>query len=351
MKATLPILPTVCVGSYASPGWFAAAQRMMRGGELGEQDAAELLDDALTICINDQLEAGIDILCDGEFRRQRFVFELYDALQGLERLPPQRRLGVSGYDKAPRFRRVARVTAPGGLGVVEEFRALERRAPDRPVKIAVPGPLTFAAFVHAEAGADLLDELVALVRAEIDALVVAGCDYVQLDEPGLTAPPHGLSFEAAAETINRTLAGIPVRTAVHVCFGNNAGRPFADRRLGRLMPALLRLDCRQLMLEFANREMAEIELLAPLSERFAIAAGVVDVKNFHLETPEDVAGRLMRCLAFVPAENLTVTADCGFSALPRNLARDKMRAMAAGARLVRERLGTASRSGRTTPTS
>lgn len=343
MQAKLPVLPTVCVGSYAAPGWFSAAQRLLRAGDLGEQEAGELFEDAVTICVNDQIEAGIDILSDGEFRRQRFVFELYDALQGLERLAPRRRLGVPGYDKAPRFRRVAPVAAPGGLAIVEEYCALKRCVPDRPVKIALPGPLTFASFIEcapADAGR-LLDELVALVRAELEALAAAGCDYLQLDEPGLAAAPHGLWLEAASDIVNRTLAGIPARTALHVCFGNNAGRPFADRRLGRLMPALLRLECGQLMLEFANREMADIELLAPLSERFAIAAGVVDVKNFHLETAEDVAERLDRCLAFVPAEKLTVTADCGFSALPRMLARDKMRAMAEGARLARERLGQA----------
>jgi 5-methyltetrahydropteroyltriglutamate--homocysteine methyltransferase len=98
------------------------------------------------------------------------------------------------------------------------------------------------------------------------------------------------------------------------------------------------LKCKQLMLEFANREMAEIELLKPLSERFSIAAGVIDVKNFYVETADDVARRLNQCLAFVPSEKLTVTADCGFSALPRHLARAKMRAMTSGARLVRDKL-------------
>jgi 5-methyltetrahydropteroyltriglutamate--homocysteine methyltransferase len=340
METNLPVLPTVCVGSYASPGWFALAQRMLRNGELGEQEVAELFDDAVAICVKDQLEAGIDILSDGEFRRQRFVFELFDAIEGLERLAPQRKRGVPGYDKAPHFRRVAPLTAPRGLGVVAEFQALKRHVPNLPVKMALPGPLTFAAFISVEAGAvgDLHCELEALVRSEIDALVAVGCDYIQLDEPGLAATSHILSFDAAADVINRTLAGTPARTAVHVCFGNNAGRPFADRRLGRLMPALQRLNCHQLMLEFANREMADVELLGPLSKRFAIAAGVVDVKNFYLETPEDVAERLTRCLKFVSADKLTVTADCGFSALPRNLARDKMRAMVAGARLVRKRL-------------
>jgi len=204
----------------------------------------------------------------------------------------------------------------------------------------LPGPLTFASFIGAEGEAvnDLFGELQALVRQEIDALVSAGCNYIQLDEPGLTITPYGLSSNAAASAINDVLAGVPANTAVHVCFGNNAGRPFADRRLSRLMPALKMLKCKQLMLEFANREMAEIELLKPLSEQFSVAAGVIDVKNFYVETADDVAERLSRCLGFISPEKLTVTADCGFSALPRHLARAKMRAMTAGARLIRDKL-------------
>ena len=102
--------------------------------------------------------------------------------------------------------------------------------------------------------------------------------------------------------------------------------------------AMQALECDQLVLEFANREMADVELLGPLSEKFDIAAGVIDVKNFHLETTEEVASRIRRCLDFVPAEKLSITGDCGFSALPRYLARRKMQAMVAGARAVRETL-------------
>jgi 5-methyltetrahydropteroyltriglutamate--homocysteine methyltransferase len=340
MPTELPLLPTVCVGSYAAPSWFIAAQRLVREGQMGDQEVNELLEDAITICVNDQIEAGIDILSDGEFRRQRFVFELFDALEGLERLPVQRRLGVPGYDRAPRFRRISRIKASKGLGTVAEFETLKRRVPHMPLKIALPGPLTFAAFISAEGEAvsDLFGELGALVRQEIDALVSAGCNYIQLDEPGLTIAPYGLSLDAAASAINGVLANVPASTAVHVCFGNNAGRPFADRRLSRLVPALRKLKCKQLMLEFANREMAEIELLKPLSEQFSVAAGVIDVKNFYVETADDVAQRVTRCLAFVSPEKLIVTADCGFSALPRHLARAKMRAMTAGARLVRDKL-------------
>lgn len=338
--ASLPILPTMGVGSYASPGWFVAFRAAMRDGRAGADDIREALDDATRIAVLDQVEAGMDILTDGELRRQRFVYEMFDRVEGLERITPGRRLGVPGYDMAPHFTVTGEIAAPEGFGVVEDFEALKALAPDRVLKVAIPGPLTFAMPLRAgarDAGA-VIDEIVAMVRAELAALAQSGADYVQLDEPALPHPPLGLSHEQAAEAINRAAEGFGGRVGVHVCFGNNAGRPMADRRFGRLMGALEALDCDQLVLEFANREMADVELLGPLGERFDIAAGVVDVKSFHLETAEDVARRVRRCLDFVPADKLTVTADCGFSALPRDLARRKMQAMAAGARIVRESL-------------
>ena len=338
----LPVLPTMGVGSYASPGWLVSARKMLRRGELGERDIEELFDDALTICISDQLEAGVDILTDGELRRQRFVFELYDALEGLERVEPLRRVGVPGYDMAPHFARVDSLSAPGGLGVVQDFSALKDKAPpEHPLKSALPGPLTFASFIDApgSTASDLLAELVTIVRTEIEGLIDAGADYVQLDEPGLTNLPFELTAEEAAAVVNRTLSGFSAKLAVHVCFGNNAGRPFADRCMGRLIPAIEALACDQLVLEFANREMAELEALAALSKRFEIAAGVVDVKNFYLESAERVAGRIRQCLEVVPADKLSITADCGFSALPRYSAREKMTALVAGTRLVRDELG------------
>ena len=337
MTHALPLLPTMGVGSYASPGWFIAARRLMRDGGLGSQDIEEMLEDATRIVVADQVDAGIDIFTDGEFRRQRFVFEMYDRIDGIDRVPPARRLGVPGYDMAPTFLAIDSLSAPNGFGVVEDFLALRHLVPHAPTKIAIPGPLTFAHAIDAGArdAATVMDEIVDLVRTEVSALATAGADYIQLDEPSLPHPPYGLSLTDAADIINRILVDIPARFAVHICFGNNAGRPFADRRFDRLVEAAGRLACGQLVLEFANREMSEIEVLAGLSENFDIAAGVIDVKNFYLETAEDVARRLDQCLVHVPAGKLTVTADCGFSALPRHLARDKMRAMVAGAVLVR----------------
>lgn len=341
MAHDLPLLPTVGVGSYAAPGWFVATWRMARAGELGPHDVDELFEDATRVVIDDQVAAGVDILTDGELRRQRFVYEMFDRLTGLERVKPRRRLGIGGYDMAPHFIARDPVEAPEGLGAVAEFEALKRMAPDVPLKLAIPGPLTFIMGIRPGDGdrEALLDRLIGIIHAEFEALAEAGCTYVQLDEPGLTVPDQPLGAADAAEAINRCLDGLEITTAVHVCFGNNAGRPMGDRRLATYRETVERLKCRQLMLEFANREMAEIDMLADLSRTFDIAAGVIDVKNFRIETPEDVAERIRQCLEFAPAEKLTVTADCGFSALPRYIARQKLDAMVAGAAIVRAGLG------------
>lgn len=336
----LPLLPTMGVGSYASPAWLVAARERIRDRSFGPQDAEETLEDATRIAVADQVEAGLDVISDGELRRQRFVYEMFDRLGGLERVPPRRRIGVPGYDMAPHFTTTERLSAPGGLGVVSELELLQRLAPGRALKVALPGPLTFAQGIDPGAGypagaAALLEDLVALVRAELLALAAAGADHLQLDEPGFTMPAFARAPDEAAAAITRALDGVPGRTAVHICFGNNAGRPNAERSLGRLLPAMHRIACRQLVLEFANRQMADVTLLGGLCRTHEIAAGVVDVKSFYQETPEEVAARIRQVLAVVPPERLTVTADCGFSALPRWLARAKLRAMVEGARLVR----------------
>ncbi len=336
----LPLLPTMGVGSYASPGWMISAQHQIRNGAFGAGDIAELYDDGIRIAVADQIEAGLDVISDGELRRQRFVFSMFDGLDGLVRMAPQRRLGIPGYDMAPAFIAEAPPTAPKGLGIAQDFAVLKALAPDRPLKVALPGPLTFASAIDAAAVGSkaVLDATTRIVRNEVEALAAAGADFIQLDEPSLPHPPYDLGPEESAATVNAVLSDISGRRAVHICFGNNAGRPRADRRFGRMMTAMASLVCEQLVLEFANREMAEIELLALLVERFEIAAGVVDVKNWRLETANDVAERIRLCLDHVPAERLWLTADCGFSALPRYLAHEKMRALVAGARIVRNSL-------------
>lgn len=337
----LPMLPTMGIGSYAAPGWYIAARELIANGRFGSGDIEEALADATRVVVADQSDAGVDVFSDGELRRQRFVYEMYQHLEGIVRVPSARKLGISGYDMAPHFVAGESVTAPRGFGLVDDFRFVRTLLPSAPIKMALPGPLTFGGSI--EAGkrdpAVVLDEIIVAIRTEIEALVSAGVTYLQLDEPLLPHPPYGLSLDDAAEAINRCIRDLPILTAVHVCFGNNAGRPFADRRMGRLVPGVMKLECDQLLLEFANREFADVELLKELSARFHIAAGVIDVKNFHEESPHLVAERIERCLRHVCAHRLAVTADCGFSALPRHLAKSKLCAMVAGTQLVRDRLG------------
>ncbi|HUT50690.1 MAG TPA: cobalamin-independent methionine synthase II family protein [Alphaproteobacteria bacterium] len=332
-------LPAMGVGSYAAPGWFIAMQRLLKPEDLGEIDARELIEDATRVVVEDQIEAGLNVISDGELGRQRFVFEVLGRLSNLTRVPPPRRLGIAGYDKAPSFVSVGPIAAERGLGTVAEFERTRAIAPDHWIKIALPGPLTFASYIATgERSRDVvLEELVSIVRGELVALAQAGCSYLQLDEPGLAHLPYAMTFEDGARVINRAIEGVPGRIAVHVCYGNNAGRPMADRRLRPMMGALMSLSCDQLLLEFAAKQMSDVELLGELASKFDIAAGVIDVKNFYLETPEDVAQRIDACLQHAPIERLGVTCDCGFSALPRYLARQKMQAMVAGAKLVRGR--------------
>ena len=216
----LPLLPTMGVGSYAAPGWFVAVRGLMRKGELGPHDVAEALDDATRVAVADQIEAGLDILSDGELRRQRFVFEMYDNVEGLERIAPSRRLGVPGYDMAPAFIARGTIAAPRGFGVVDDFLALKRLAPERRLKVALPGPLTFALGVQTgeREPAQVMDEIIAMVRHELDALVTAGADYIQLDEPSFPSPSFGLTLEEGAAVVNQALAGLHGRLAVHICF-------------------------------------------------------------------------------------------------------------------------------------
>lgn len=344
--ATPTLLPTTLVGSYPQPDWLIDRAKLskqvprVRMADLWLVPAADLeakQDEATLLAIGEQERAGLDIISDGELRRQRFVFEVFGKLRGLKRVAPLRKLGVPGYDMAPHFMPDGAVTAPDGLGVVEDFKALKRLAPDRHLKVALPGPLTFAGFMDAggrDTGA-IIEELVGIVRGELAGLVAAGADYIQLDEPGLPERPFGLSLEDSVAVINRATSGIGVRRAVHVCFGNNAGRPMADRDIARLVPALLTLDAEEVSLEYANREMAQLETVGALATRFDVGVGVLDVKNFHVETPQKIAERIAQCLNHAPAERLRITADCGFSALPRGLARRKMTALVEGARLAR----------------
>lgn len=341
MPGALPLLPTSVIGSHGLPGWVSLAREAMAAGRLGALDVRELLEDATQVALLDQERAGVDVLTTGEMMRVRFIVGFYDRLQGLRALPPPRRLGAPLWDTHTPFEVVDRLSAPEGLGIVEEFR-VARALTDRPLKATVPGPFTLLIPLRLGGGyrdrETLLADLVAVVNAECRALVEAGADLIQIDEPH--AGMYGSAAPRFDEGVNRAVAGVQATIAVHICFGNLYGRPFAAvRDFRHVYPALRDLKASQVLLEYANRGFDDLPQWAEVPATLALGAGVVDVKAFRAETPEEVADRIRRVLRHVAPERLWVTPDCGFWETPRWVVKQKLRALVEGARLVRRELG------------
>lgn len=337
---TLPLLPTSVVGSYARPAWIWTTLEAAQRGELGPADVKEVQDDAVDLALRDQEEAGVDIVSDGEMRRAGFfTAEFYSHLTGLRPLDPDRRKGVAGHDQQHRFEVLEPITAPGGLGVVAEYQYARSRT-KRPLKVTIPGPFTLSGRlvtgrVYPERR-DAAWAFVSLLNAELKALAAAGADFVQIDEPSPAIHPESKS--EFAQLFNAAVEGVRTRLAAHLCFGNYAGRPLGKRSYSLILDQMMQYKVEQLVLEFANRELAELSLCREISQQRDLAVGLVDVKNYYVETPEDVAERIRKTLEYVPPEKLTVVPDCGFSQTARWAARAKLRAMVEGTKQVRSEL-------------
>ena len=338
----LGVLPTMGVGSYASPGWLTAMRRALRAGTAGPADLEEAILDAVRVAVCDQEDAGLDILSDGEIRRQRFLWNVVEKLSGLSVIPAQRKLGVMSYDSAPRFETLERVSAPEGFGLVQEYNDV-RKLTTKPIKVCCPGPLTIVMPITPKGGYQgdympLLYDLAELVNRELKQVVAAGATFIQIDEPSAVGRTPVLPVEETVALFNKTVEGLEAKIALHICFGNNQGRPAMKRTYRPLFPGILEAKAEQIALEFSNREMSEVELWSEFGGERELAAGVIDVKSMYLETPEDVAERIRIVLQHVDSEKLYLTCDCGFSASSRGLARAKLHALVAGARIVREEL-------------
>jgi 5-methyltetrahydropteroyltriglutamate--homocysteine methyltransferase len=224
---------------------------------------------------------------------------------------------------------------------VEEFR-LARTLTTRPLKATVPGPYTLLVPLKLGGGYrdkdTLLADLVAIVAAECRALVGAGADFIQIDEPH-----HGMyagTVHDVTRGLNRVVAGIEAKLAVHVCFGNLYGRPFsAVRDYRNLFSVLGDLKVSQVVLEFANRGLDEAARWAEWPAHLELGAGVIDVKAFKAETAAEVAERIRALLRCIPVERLWLNPDCGFWETPRWVVKHKLAALVGGARIVREELG------------
>src|SRR5205085_2534783 len=215
---TLPLLPTSTVGSYAIPSWLCAATAAIGRGEFGSQDVRETLDDAVRFAVMDQETAGIDLVTDGEMRRLDFVMGFYERLQALRKLPPTRTQGADGHDMRPRWEILEPLSAPEGLGILEEFEFC-RSQTQKPIKVTCPGPFTLSgrlapASIYRDR-LEIADALAAIINVELRRVVEAGATWVQLDEPSYAVYPD--RPQMFVDLLNRTLAGVNAHVGLHMC--------------------------------------------------------------------------------------------------------------------------------------
>lgn len=338
-------LRTTVIGSYPFPGWLEFASTRL--DEFGTDDLAELIDDAVTVAVHDQVAAGLDVITDGEQTRLDFNLSFYGFLTGIAvEARPKRRFGPPAHDQRGKHEVTGTLGAPRGLGAVEDFRRLQRIAPAGPtLKASVPGPYTLSGrLIPNEQYKDryaLTEALIPIVRQELEALVDAGCGEICVDEPSMSCYAWREDPARLADIFNRTVAAIRGRClfSTHLCFGNYKARAVAPRRYAPMFPAFLDLQVDEMHLEMASREFAEIELIRPIAERMDVAVGIVDVKSYYIETPEDIVERVRKCLEFAPPERLSFAPDCGLSQTARWAARQKLKSLVEGVNRVRAELG------------
>jgi 5-methyltetrahydropteroyltriglutamate--homocysteine methyltransferase len=339
----LPLLPTSLVGSYPQPDWLIDRNQLLkqmppriRARELWRVAPLWLeqaQDDATLLAIRDQERAGLDIITDGEMRRESYSNRLGTALDGIDLENPGKTPNRTGG-----FTVVPRVVGPIRRRHPVERRDVEflRANTDRAVKMTVPGPFTMAqqaedAFYGDERAMAL--DYAAAVNAEIKDLFDAGAEIVQIDEPWMQARPEK-ARQYGVDALNRALDGVAGTTAVHLCFGYAAmvkSKPSGYS----FLPELEQSAAQQISVETAQPSL-DCAVLAQLSK--TIILGVLDLSDLNVETPETVAARIRRALPHVPAERLVIAPDCGMKYLPREIAFGKMQAMVAGAKIVREEL-------------
>jgi 5-methyltetrahydropteroyltriglutamate--homocysteine methyltransferase len=338
-------LRTTVVGSYPFPGWLEHATQHLE--DFGPDDVAELVDDAVLCAIHDQLEAGLDVITDGEQTRLDFNLSFYGYLDGIEReAVPTRRLGPPAHDQRGRHRIVGKLAASRGLGVVEEWERLRRLTPSGPtLKASVPGPYTLSGrLIPNERYPDryaVAEALLPIVAAELRALADAGCAEIAVDEPSTSCYAHSEDTSRLVDLFNRTVEPVRgrARLSTHLCFGNYKGRAVGPRRYAPMFPAFLDLAVDEIHVEMASRELAESELVGTIAERLDVAVGIVDVKSYWIEPPDEIARRVRHFLQLAPPERLSFAPDCGLSQTARWAARQKLANLVQGVAIVREELG------------
>ena len=329
---------TTVVGSYPFPGWLEFASQNL--AQFGPADVEEMIDDAVVAAVHDQVTAGLDVITDGEQTRLDFNLSFYGFIKGIAPNHAEtRKWGPAAHDQRGKHSIVEPLTAPNGLGAVAEYKRLLRLAPKGPIlKTSVPGPYTLSGRMMPNKQYPdrfaITEALVPIVRKELEDLVAAGCQEITVDEPSMSCYAYKEDTKRFVDIFNRTVAPVvgKTRLSTHLCFGNFKGRPVGFRSLKPMLPDFLEMTIDEMHIEMANREFAELELLQPFAEKMNVAVGIIDVKNYYVETVDDVKYRIEKCLKYVPAEKLSVAPDCGLSQTARWAARQKLKNMVLGAK-------------------
>jgi 5-methyltetrahydropteroyltriglutamate--homocysteine methyltransferase len=339
-----PPIRTIVIGSYPFPAWLEHASQNL--DRFGPNDIEEMIDDAVIAAIHDQVSAGLDLITDGEQTRLDFNLSFYGYLQGIKKETISPRLwGPPAHDQRGKHTLDGELVAPGGLGVVAEFQRLKRLAPEhQALKASVPGPFTLSGRLlpnkqYLDRYA-ITEALLPIVRKELEDLVAAGCQEITIDEPSMSCYAYKEDTKKFVDIFNRTVepAVGQCRLSTHLCFGNYKGHPVGYRRIAPMLPDFLDFKVDEVHVEMANREFAEIELIAEFAKHMDVAVGVIDVKSYYIETPEDIAARIEKCLEYISADRLAVAPDCGLSQTARWAAKKKLSNMVAGTIIARGKL-------------
>ena len=337
-------LQTTVIGSYPFPSWLEFASENLE--EFGVADREELVEDAVTVAVQDQIRAGLDVITDGEQTRLDFNLSFYGYIDGIElESASPRNFGPPAHDQRGRHAITGELRAPKGLGVVEDFERLKRLAPEGVIlKASVPGPYTMSGRLVPNAQyADrwaITEALIPIIRTELEAVVAAGCAELTVDEPSMSCYAHREDPKRFVDIFNRTVESVAgkCRLSTHLCFGNFKGHAVGLRRYAPIFPHFLDMAVDELHLEMASREFSELAIIGEIAKAKDVAVGIVDVKSYFIESPEEIAQRVRWCLEHAPAERLSFAPDCGLSQTARWAAKQKLHNMVAGVHAVRKEL-------------
>jgi len=329
------LLPTTVIGSYSVPEWLGRLKNDFYQRRISQRHLDEVHEMAIKAAVVDQQRAGLDIVSDGELRRDNDIDYLLARIPGVE-IPHRAKADYFDYYDAVLRRPLAHDDA--SLCLAGDFRFV-REQTDLPVKVSLTGPFSLARRIRNEAYPDqagLVRELARMLATEAGELARAGATMLQIDEPFLAGYPEDVAL--AIEAVNIVTAGADVTWSLHVCYGNRYARPLWEGHYDFLFPAVKQTSVDVLALEFARTGDSDLVLLEQHDWDHGLGLGVIDVKTPRVETPEQVAARIRRALAFVPPSRLVINPDCGLRHLPPDVARAKLAAMVAGAALVRGEL-------------